>query len=176
MARKINPESLRFYRKKAGLTQKELADIVGKQKNSISSIERGVFDAGDKLIIAFSKALNIKAEQLCHTDNAASNPKSILSDIEIQLIADYRNLSAEQQINLSSVAHDISEKAVMNSKAWVAIRDIIQDREVHYWPETSRMEELTESEKSLLSKVAKLTRDETEKKKNPVPGKGSRTA
>lgn len=55
---------IREVRKKEGLSQRELADIVGVSRNTISSIENGYFYPTAKLALLICGALNRKFEEI----------------------------------------------------------------------------------------------------------------
>lgn len=55
---------VREARKEAGLSQGELADMVGVSRNTISSIERGQFNPTAKLALILCIALERKFEDL----------------------------------------------------------------------------------------------------------------
>ena len=55
---------LKEYRQKAGLTQTQLAEMVGSSKNTISSIETGQFCPTAYLAALFCIALECKFEEL----------------------------------------------------------------------------------------------------------------
>ena len=55
---------VREARKEAGLSQEELADMVGVSRNTISSIERGQFNPTAKLALILCIALEKKFEDL----------------------------------------------------------------------------------------------------------------
>ena len=55
---------VREARKEAGLSQGELADMVGVSRNTISSIERGQFNPTAKLALILCIALEKKFEDL----------------------------------------------------------------------------------------------------------------
>ena len=55
---------VRAARKEAGLSQGELADMVGVSRNTISSIERGQFNPTAKLALILCIALEKKFEEL----------------------------------------------------------------------------------------------------------------
>ncbi len=56
-------------RLKAGLSQGELAKIVGVSRNTISSIETGQFNPTAKLALVLCVALDKKFEELFYFDN-----------------------------------------------------------------------------------------------------------
>ena len=55
---------LKEYRTKAGLSQAQLADMVGVSRNTISSIETGQFYPTAKLALVLCIALDKKFEEL----------------------------------------------------------------------------------------------------------------
>jgi transcriptional regulator with XRE-family HTH domain len=57
-------ERLRMLRKGKGITQKELADILGVKKSSMSLYEIGKIDPPDEIKIAIAKYFNISADYL----------------------------------------------------------------------------------------------------------------
>ncbi len=56
-------------RQAAGLSQSELADLVGVSRNTISSIETGQFNPTAKLALILCIALNKKFEELFYLEN-----------------------------------------------------------------------------------------------------------
>ena len=60
--------NLKAYRQKAGLTQTQLADMVGSSKNTISSIETGQFCPTAYLAALLCIALECKFEDLFYFD------------------------------------------------------------------------------------------------------------
>lgn len=56
-------------RQAAGLSQAELADLVGVSRNTISSIETGQFNPTAKLALILCIALNKKFEELFYFEN-----------------------------------------------------------------------------------------------------------
>ncbi len=55
---------LKEYRTKAGLSQAQLADMVGVSRNTISSIETGQFNPTAKLALILCVALDKRFEEL----------------------------------------------------------------------------------------------------------------
>ena len=78
--------NLRYYRKHAGYSQSELAYLVGTSRNTISSIENGVFEPTYKLALALSTILGCdEVEDLFfHNDRGAWRYEHSLLKIKIE--------------------------------------------------------------------------------------------
>jgi transcriptional regulator with XRE-family HTH domain len=92
------PERIRQLRKEAGLSQKQLAELVGVSKAAVSCWETGVrgVPAGDNLV-RLSEALGLDPSEVMRVNgkNAARN--------EVRLFAAFRALSAERQLEAISL-------------------------------------------------------------------------
>ena len=60
----ILKNNLKEYRNEKGLSQQQLADLVGVSRNTISSIETGQFNPTAKLALVLCIALDKKFEEL----------------------------------------------------------------------------------------------------------------
>ena len=60
----ILKNNLKEYRSEKGLSQQQLADLVGVSRNTISSIETGQFNPTAKLALILCIALDKKFEEL----------------------------------------------------------------------------------------------------------------
>lgn len=52
-------EVLQYYRKKAKITQKQMAEMTGYAKNHISAVERGLYKPNGRLLLTYIKECNI---------------------------------------------------------------------------------------------------------------------
>ena len=60
--------NLKEFRQKKGLTQSQLAELVGSSKNTISSIETNIFSPTAYLAVLLCTALDCKFEDLFYLD------------------------------------------------------------------------------------------------------------
>ena len=87
-------DRIKEYRKKLGLTQKELAAKLGYESQSIvAKIESGHVDLPQSRMIAFSNALGVSPGELMGIVGSSHN----LSDSEIELLQLFRACSREAQ-------------------------------------------------------------------------------
>ena len=82
---KINVgERIKKYRKKKGLTQKDLGKLIGCDGRTISLYERGKFNPAAHIIVALADALDISTEKLLRDDNyLLYHPLSFFEDKEL---------------------------------------------------------------------------------------------
>ena len=64
----ILKSNLRYARSEKGLSQQQLADMVGVSRNTISSIETGQFSPTAKLALILCIALDKKFEEIFYFD------------------------------------------------------------------------------------------------------------
>lgn len=81
--------NLKMYREKKGLTQKELADLIGKKHNAISSWESGRNSIDVELLFEICKILGVSINDM-YSDDFIKNEILTLSDHEQLLVAAYR--------------------------------------------------------------------------------------
>ncbi len=82
---------IQFYRLQKGLTQAELAELVGTNQKHLSMIEAGYHRSSFDTIVAITKALEIPVDALI-ADYKDSNDSSTLAII----LNDIRGMSAKQ--------------------------------------------------------------------------------
>tara|TARA_B100000902_G_scaffold328886_1_gene325156 strand:- start:153 stop:353 length:201 start_codon:yes stop_codon:yes gene_type:complete len=56
--------NLKKYRKKSGLTQADLADLVQVSRKTINTVENGVFVPSTMLALCIAKILNLSVEDI----------------------------------------------------------------------------------------------------------------
>ena len=88
------PERLRYLRKAAGLSQKQLAQFIGVSTTAVSSWETGAreFPTGNNLV-RLAEALGLDPAEVLK-----ANGKSAAARNEVQLLAAVRALPAEKQL------------------------------------------------------------------------------
>ena len=87
------PERIKQLRKEAGLSQKQLAELVGVSKAAVSCWETGarVVPAGDNLV-RLAEILGLDPSEVMKMDGKSFNRS------EVQLLAAFRMLSKERQL------------------------------------------------------------------------------
>lgn len=87
------PERIKQLRKEAGLSQKQLADLVGVSKAAVSCWETGVrgVPAGDNLV-RLAETLGLDPAEIMKVDGKSFNQN------EVRLLAAFRALSKERQL------------------------------------------------------------------------------
>ena len=77
MGKKTIGERISLFRKKRGLTQKELAGIIGIERYLVTDYETGRLHLNDEMIIRFSIALNVSADELLGLKKRKDMPENI---------------------------------------------------------------------------------------------------
>lgn len=87
------PERIKQLRKEAGLSQSQLAELVGVSKAAVSCWETGVrgVPAGDNLV-RLAETLGLDPAEIMKVDGKSFNPS------EVRLLAAFRALSKERQL------------------------------------------------------------------------------
>lgn len=84
------PNRVRELRKMRGLTQTELATLVGTSQSHIANIEKGLRDIDINLLIRLARALRVKAYEILPEEEQPE----ILSEEEKAIIALFRKSKA----------------------------------------------------------------------------------
>lgn len=107
---------LRKERIRSGMTQEELGAKVGLKKSAIHKYENGLtINPGRTLIFKLAQALNVSPCYLLTGEDGKQKQGDFLTDIESELISDFRSLNAEGQGMVASTA-----KALANNPAYKA--------------------------------------------------------
>jgi transcriptional regulator with XRE-family HTH domain len=104
-SRRINEEvgkRLAEYRKKAGLSQAQLGELLGLEKESVSRIESGKIAASLSRLVMFCESLDVSFEELLI--NASPHP----TDEAKALIASLQGLSPRQRDIVLQTAHNLA--------------------------------------------------------------------
>lgn len=90
------PEKIKNARKKAGLSQKELAEKLDMNLRTYGSYERGERDVSTAVLLKICKTLNISSDYLLgrNEDHVESNIKNVLPQENIRMIPVYESVSA----------------------------------------------------------------------------------
>jgi len=104
-SRRINEEigkRLAEYRKKAGLSQAQLGEMLGLEKESVSRIESGKIAPSLSRLVMFCESLDVSFEELLI--NASPHP----TDEARALIASLQGLSLRQRQIVLQTAHNLA--------------------------------------------------------------------
>lgn len=71
-------KNIKFFRKKKGLTQQQLADKSGQTKQVISNLERGYSSPNNKQLLQIASALDCTTNDLLGDDGKNENYQSIM--------------------------------------------------------------------------------------------------
>lgn len=89
------PEKIKEARKKAGLSQKELAEKLDMNLRTYGSYERGERDVSTAVLLKLCKTLNISSDYLLGRDEPIeSNIRTVLPNENIRMIPVYKSVSA----------------------------------------------------------------------------------
>lgn len=89
------PEKIKQARKKAGLSQKELAEKLNMNLRTYGSYERGERDVSTAVLLKLCKALNISSDYLLgRKEPIESNVAAVLPNESIRMIPVYESVSA----------------------------------------------------------------------------------
>lgn len=87
-------------RKELGLSQEELADMVGKTQRLISLYETGKSDASGEVIISLAKALETTSDYLLYLSSDPNRPlgnEHDLDDLEYEAVMLLRSMPAKER-------------------------------------------------------------------------------
>ena len=106
MIEKFIGKKIQFYRKKAGLTQDQLAEQIDISKNHLSSIERGIYSVQIDTLVCIMNCLNCSADEIfCDVIDKGTSFKSSLLYDKIQA------LPTEEQIRILEVVETMVKTA-----------------------------------------------------------------
>ena len=102
-------KNLLYYRKKAGLTQKELAEKLGVKNTAVSNWESGNNSVDIETLFLACNVLNVSLSDMYgkYSGQTKGNP---LTPDEEQLVADYRDASEETRENAADILHKSAER------------------------------------------------------------------
>lgn len=111
-------KNLKIIRNEAGLTQKQLGDLVGVSSREIYRYERGESHPSYDTLIALADVLNTTVDYIMdHTDNPnrPGDTKTTINNIAIsakekRLITYYRNMNKNTQKEFDIMAENLPKK------------------------------------------------------------------
>ncbi len=105
-------KNLLYYRKKAGLTQKELAEKLGVKNTAVSNWESGNNSVDIETLFLACNVLNVSLSDM-YGKYSGQTKECPLTPDEEQLVADYRDASEEIR---GAAAKMLSDSAAANRK------------------------------------------------------------
>ena len=94
-------DSIRFFRKKAGLSQEELADILHIKKQTLSGYERGTREVRVSVLKDIAGALGVPAYRFMAEDVCGNNKAAGAEDVDLN---EYRVIITGMNTNVRKVA------------------------------------------------------------------------
>jgi transcriptional regulator with XRE-family HTH domain len=88
---------LRAIRRSRGITQREVAEILGTNQSHISNVERGARGLTIQQVVKLSKALRVSADELLVGNHRSLDPQSLRSGRLIHRLQRIEELPADQQ-------------------------------------------------------------------------------
>lgn len=103
-------EQIKYYRKRSGITQQKLAELIGVQASAISKYEKGIVSPSWEMLLNISIALNISITQLIEGSSFGDDGFNPAEDIKINP----EKYSAETDENGKVIAYKLnSEKETL---------------------------------------------------------------
>lgn len=100
-------KNLLYYRKKAGLTQKEFADKLGVKNTAVSNWEKGNNSIDIETLFKACKVLDVSLSDMYGQFSGQTLSSIQLTQEEDRLLYAYRNLNSEGQSKLFVYADDL---------------------------------------------------------------------
>ncbi len=121
-------EKIKIRRQELGWSQQKLADLMGyTSKSTITKIEKGLSDVGQKNIIKFSKVLGVPIAYLMDWEEKVDlpeEPTNMAGSTLQQHIANYSHLPAEWQKTIDELVEALQEEPQDADKVWAIFRKI----------------------------------------------------
>lgn len=105
---------LRIARKKAGLTMKELGNIVGVSESAISQYENGKREADFETVLKIGEALNCTIDYLLRGIESktptTNGERDIIAEVDVAFYGDYKELSEANRETIRAMARLLKEQ------------------------------------------------------------------
>ena len=95
---KIIGNNVHLFRKAQGMTQDDLAEILGRSPGSISHIETGSSIMGVELLVRLAEMFAVSVDDLVRPENSSSHLKNITSLLSSQSEEDFASLEPYIQL------------------------------------------------------------------------------
>ena len=96
-----------FYRKRLGLSQKELASAVGLSPTTLNRYERGVREPNISQLLDIAKALNVTGDALLGLEHPDLTAKKSGKYTTFRAIQDLNNLGQERVLEFISALREL---------------------------------------------------------------------
>lgn len=114
-------ERIKKFRRAAGQTQKQVADLVGVTGAQFHRYETGTTRVAASRLMAIAKALGIRPEQLIGTASEVTPPPALLdssaTDALVELVEVYSNIDARRRSALLAFARAVAGRTHETAEA-----------------------------------------------------------
>ena len=107
-------KNLLYYRKKAGLTQRELADRLGVKNTAVSNWESGNNSVDIETLYQASKIFGVSLADMYGQYSAQPDP--VLTEGEKDLLDDYRSMNEEGQTAALAAVHGLAVSGIYKKR------------------------------------------------------------
>lgn len=126
--------NIRYYRKKAGLTQKELAKISGVSESTITNLERRGSQPSERVREFLADALHVDEEKLCGYDSPYVSCLAALPNADGDYLCAFK-IHPRAPFNFAVLHYSKRQKLWMAPAAGV----ILNSRNVKWWMDIPKL-------------------------------------
>ena len=92
-------QKMRFYRKRAGITQAQLAELCGVSNGTIGNIECGITKPSFDLIIKIAQSIKISPSELFTTNEKNFSNDDALLNFQYEIVRETVNSAVNKAVN-----------------------------------------------------------------------------